>query len=86
MAATESQTLATELLAQLGVEPSALGGDLVVHTPITGDEIARVDRDTAESTDAAITRAASAFAAWQTVPAPRRGGRMQVIVHESEAA
>ena len=82
MAATESQTLATELLAQLGVEPSALGGDLVVHTPITGDEIARVDRDTAESTDAAITRAASAFAAWQTVPAPRRGELVRLLGEE----
>ena len=82
MATTETQTLATELLEQLGVASSTLGGDLVVHTPITGDEIARVARDTPETTDAAIARAAAAFTEWQTVPAPRRGELVRLLGEE----
>ena len=65
---------ATTLLAQLGVDSASVGtGDLVVRTPITGDEIARVERTDAAATDAAIRRATEAFASWRDLPGPHRG-------------
>ena len=82
MATTETQTLATELLGSSASRPRRFGGDLVVHTPITGDEIASVARDTPETTDAAIARAAAAFTEWQTVPAPRRGELVRLLGEE----
>jgi len=82
MGATETQTLATGLLERLGVPAGSLDGDLVVRTPITGDEIGRVTRDTAESADAAIARTVEAFATWQTVPAPARGELVRLLGEE----
>ena len=42
---TVDLTPATDLLERLGVEPARVsGGDLVVRTPITGEEIGRVER------------------------------------------
>ena len=52
------------LLEGLGVDPARIeGGDLVVRTPITGEEIARVGRTDTAATDAAIGRATAAFTA-----------------------
>ncbi|MBM3486723.1 MAG: aldehyde dehydrogenase family protein [Alphaproteobacteria bacterium] len=63
-----------ELLAALGLDPARLRvGDLAVRSPIDGAEIARVATDDARGLDSKIARAAAAFAAWRTVPAPRRG-------------
>jgi aldehyde dehydrogenase (NAD+) len=71
------------LLARLGVEESLdEQGDLVVRTPITGEEIGRVRRDDAASTHAAIGRSAVAFAAWRDVPAPRRGELVRLLSEE----
>lgn len=51
-------TLAIEtrdILQRLGVDPASLeGGTLVVRSPITGDEIARVRETTASEAEAAI--------------------------------
>jgi aldehyde dehydrogenase (NAD+) len=71
------------LLDRLGVDRQLTGsGDLVVRTPITGEEIARVQRDDAAAADAAIARAADAFAAWRDVPAPRRGELVRLLGDE----
>src|SRR3546814_10749923 len=70
-------TLATEtrdILQRLGVDPAlSEGGTLVVRSPITGDEIAKVLETTPGDADALIAEAQSAFSQWRNVPAPRRG-------------
>jgi aldehyde dehydrogenase (NAD+) len=74
---------ALDLLARLGVDASQVtDGDLVVRTPITGEEIGRVARDDESSTDAAIARAVAAFEAWRDVPAPRRGELVRLLGEE----
>src|SRR5687768_3956246 len=49
------------------------GKELVSHNPATGDPIATVIMGTAASYDAVVDKAAQAFQAWQTLPAPKRG-------------
>jgi aldehyde dehydrogenase (NAD+) len=74
---------ATTLLERLGVPPAATrGGDLVVRTPITGEEIARVSRTDEAATDAAIARAADAFVAWRDLPGPHRGELVRLLGQE----
>ncbi|MEV0293451.1 aldehyde dehydrogenase family protein [Nocardia sp. NPDC050710] len=59
------------LLLGLGAEiPEP--GDLPARTPITGGELLTLRADTLDEVDAAIARAATAFQAWRTVPAPGR--------------
>jgi L-aminoadipate-semialdehyde dehydrogenase len=71
------------LLEQLGVDAAQVSeGDLVVRTPITGEEIARVERTDAAATDAAITRAAGAFTAWRDLPGPHRGELVRIFGEE----
>ena len=82
MAATATTT-ASDLLERLGVDSALVtGGDLAVRTPITGEEIARVARTSAEETDAAVARSVAAFAAWRDVPAPRRGELVRLLGEE----
>ena len=57
-------------------------GDLVVRTPITGEEIGRVARTDAAATDAAVDRAVQAFTAWREVPAPGRGELVRLLGEE----
>ena len=72
-----------ELLERLGVDPaSVLDGDLVVRTPITGEEIGRVARTDAAGTDAVVARAVAAFESWRDVPAPRRGELVRLLGEE----
>ena len=59
-----------------------MAGDLVVRTPITGEEIARVARTDAAATDAAIARATDAFAAWRDLPGPHRGELVRLFGEE----
>ncbi len=49
------------------------GKKLVSYNPATGEAIATVVQATAASYDSVVGKAASAFATWQTVPAPKRG-------------
>ena len=73
----------TPLLDRLGVDPARVeGGDLVVRTPITGEEIARVARTDAAETDVAIARAAAAFATWRDLPGPHRGELVRLLGEE----
>src|SRR5262245_60017639 len=81
--ATAVHASASELLGRLGVDAELVSaGDLVVRTPITGEEIARVARTSEADASAAVTRAAVAFAAWRDVPAPRRGELVRLLGEE----
>ena len=83
MTSLTATTSATDLLERLGVDPALVtDGDLVVRTPITGGEIARVGRMSEGETDAAVTRAVMAFEAWRDVPAPRRGELVRLLGEE----
>ncbi len=62
------------------------GGDLAVHSPIDGAEIARVATDTVDSLDGKIARATVAFAQWRDVPAPRRGELIRLLGEELRRA
>ena len=61
------------LLAQLGVDPDALEGDLIARTPIDGGVTGRVPQVTPAQANVAIGEAHQAFLRWRLVPAPRRG-------------
>ncbi|MBV8208909.1 MAG: aldehyde dehydrogenase family protein [Burkholderiaceae bacterium] len=67
------QAEVTRLLGRIGVDPSALRGDLASRTPIDGGITAHVPETTAAQAHEAIELAAAAFARWRLVPAPRRG-------------
>jgi len=62
------------LRERLRIDPrSLIDGDLEIRTPIDGSAIASVQSCDASETAAAVDRAQEAFAAWRSVPAPRRG-------------
>jgi aldehyde dehydrogenase (NAD+) len=78
---------ARTLLANLGVNPSALdGGSLIVRSPITGEVIARLGETAPGDAAEAIAAAQRAFLAWRMVPAPRRGEFVRLIGEELRAA
>src|SRR5688572_14635844 len=84
--ATAVHASATELLERLGVDLATVtDGDLLVRTPITGEEIARVARTSEAQTNDAVARAVSAFGAWREVPAPRRGELVRLLGDELRA-
>lgn len=75
------------LLQRLGVPASAYqGGDLAVRSPLTGEVVAHVPQHTPAQASDAIGRAHTAFAAWRTVPAPRRGELIRLLGEELRAA
>jgi aldehyde dehydrogenase (NAD+) len=83
MATLDTTTSAMDLLERLGVDPALVTeGDLVVRTPITGEEIGRVARTDEAATDAAVARAVRAFEAWRDLPAPRRGELVRLLGEE----
>jgi aldehyde dehydrogenase (NAD+) len=61
------------LLEQLNVDQNCLDGDLVVTSPISGEEIASVKTHSSKEVDAALHRAEIAFHVWRDTPAPQRG-------------
>ena len=78
---TKAETM--RLLERLGLEPASVSdGDLVVRTPITGEEIGRVARTDAAGADAAVARATQAFAAWRDLPGPHRGELVRLLGEE----
>jgi aldehyde dehydrogenase (NAD+) len=67
-------TPAHTLLSQLGVpEARFTGGALAARSPIDGTATGQVHEATAADVQAAVARAHTAFLAWRSVPAPRRG-------------
>ena len=76
-----------ELLARLGVAKDRLsGGDLVVRSPVTGEEIAALKSISAADAGKAIEAADAAFRAWRNVPAPKRGELVRLLGEELRAA
>ncbi|MCW5258227.1 aldehyde dehydrogenase family protein [Verminephrobacter aporrectodeae subsp. tuberculatae] len=76
-----------QLLQRLGVPRAAYtGGDLLVHSPITGEAIGAVPQSTLAEASAAIGRAHAAFLVWRSVPAPRRGELVRLLGEELRAA
>src|SRR5215813_724627 len=83
MATVRTDPTARALLERLDVDGTVLAdGDLVVRTPITGEEIGRIARTSAAETDAAVARAVRAFEAWREVPGPRRGELVRLLGEE----
>ncbi len=85
--ATDIPTALRETLAELGLSPSALAtGSLVVRSPVTGAEIARLREHSPAEADAAIAAAHAAFLHWRLVPAPQRGELVRLLGAELRAA
>jgi aldehyde dehydrogenase (NAD+) len=65
---------AQDAASRCGVDLDALAGDRPVLSPVNGAPLASLRWQGAADVDAAVARAAEAFQAWRTVPAPVRGG------------
>ncbi|MEO1226323.1 MAG: aldehyde dehydrogenase family protein [Pseudomonadota bacterium] len=75
-----------DLLSALGVDQRQItGGPRIVRSPIDGAELAALTDHEPVEVDAAIDRAESAFKAWRTVPAPRRGELVRLFGEELRA-
>jgi aldehyde dehydrogenase (NAD+) len=78
---------ALALLARLAVPDAHLATDgIKAVSPITGELIAHVRTASREDVDAVVGRAARAFEAWRSVPAPRRGELVRLLGEELRAA
>jgi aldehyde dehydrogenase (NAD+) len=77
----------TQILERLGVARDTLaGGDLVVRSPVTGEEIAALKTTSPVQANALIEKADAAFREWRTVPAPKRGELVRLLGEELRAA
>ncbi len=77
---------ALDLLTQLGVPESAYtNGTLPAHTPITGEELARIPATSPEAANQTLTAAHAAFESWRNVPAPKRGELVRLLGEELRA-
>ncbi|MGY1782001.1 L-piperidine-6-carboxylate dehydrogenase [Geodermatophilus sp. SYSU D01036] len=65
--------LAADAAGRCGVDLDAIAGDFPVTSPVNGQRVAALRRDTAADVSAAVERANEAFRTWRTVPAPVRG-------------
>jgi aldehyde dehydrogenase (NAD+) len=71
------------VLEQLGVPSSSYSsGDLLVHSPITGEVIARVQQTTSTQAATDIDAAYRAYLEWRTIPAPKRGELVRLLGEE----
>jgi aldehyde dehydrogenase (NAD+) len=78
---------ALAILSRIGVPDSAFAREgLAAASPITGEIIAHAKVTSADEAKAIIGRAAQAFDAWRTVPAPRRGELVRILAEELRAA
>ena len=76
-----------DILSAAGLSAAELtGGDLPVHSPIDGSEIARLHQTKAADMPAVIERAQAAFKEWRLVPAPRRGELVRLLGEELRAS
>ncbi|MCO5157996.1 MAG: aldehyde dehydrogenase family protein [Aquamicrobium sp.] len=74
------------LLDALGVERAAwTKGTMASHSPVSGEEIARVAVASATDTGRVVDVAHEAFKAWRNVPAPRRGELVRLLGEELRA-
>ncbi|WP_170755426.1 aldehyde dehydrogenase family protein [Ruegeria lacuscaerulensis] len=74
-------------LANLDLTAAELtGGSLAVHSPIDGSLLAEVHETPAGDMETVFANAKTAFKAWRTVPAPRRGELIRLLGEELRAA
>ncbi|WP_315925521.1 aldehyde dehydrogenase family protein [Mesorhizobium sp. SP-1A] len=82
-------TIANEtaaLLEKMGVPNSVLaGGDLAVHSPVTGEKIAALKQVSPADAARAIEEADAAFRKWRLVPGPKRGELVRLLGEELRA-
>jgi aldehyde dehydrogenase (NAD+) len=75
------------ILSRLGTpEPAFARDGLAVSSPITGEIITHVGITGPSDASDSIGRAARAFEAWRSVPAPRRGELVRMLGEELRAA
>ncbi len=75
------------LLERLGVASAAFtGGDLIVRSPVTGEQIGALKSISSAEAEAVIARADAAFKAWRNVPAPKRGELVRLLGEELRAS
>ncbi|TIP94928.1 MAG: aldehyde dehydrogenase family protein [Mesorhizobium sp.] len=71
------------LLAKLGVAEAALsGGDLIVRSPVTSEQMAALKTISPAGAAETIDKAHKAFQAWRLVPAPKRGELVRLLGEE----
>ncbi len=69
-----------EIYNALGLSATDVeGGNLKVHSPIDGAEIANVQMDSAAEAKAKIAKSVAAFKEWRQVTAPRRGELVRIL-------
>jgi aldehyde dehydrogenase (NAD+) len=74
------------LLQSLGIPRNHYsGGSMAVHSPITGEEIAKVPVAGPVEARKAVEAAHQAFLAWRDVPAPKRGELVRLLGEELRA-
>lgn len=74
------------LLRTLGVPDSSWrNGTRPVRSPITGEVVAHVAEAGADDVAHAVDRSVTAFEAWRTLPAPRRGELVRLLGEELRA-
>ena len=74
------------LLQSLGIpRDHYTGGAMAVHSPITGEEIAKVHTATPLEAKQAVEASHKAFLAWREVPAPKRGELVRLLGEELRA-
>ena len=78
--------LASASLARLGVPMPDASGEVACRSPLDGSVLGYLPAASASDCDAALSRAAEAFLAWRTVPAPRRGEFVRLLGEELRAA
>jgi aldehyde dehydrogenase (NAD+) len=78
--------LASASLTRLGIPMPAASGEVACRSPLDGSVLGYLPAASAADCDAALSRAAEAFLAWRTVPAPRRGEFVRLLGEELRAA
>src|SRR5688500_16890769 len=58
------------------------GGSMAVHSPITGEEIAKVHIATPMEAKRIVEASHKAFLTWRDVPAPKRGELVRLLGEE----
>ncbi len=71
------------ILSALNLDPAKLqGGDLIVRSPINGEQLAALKQHKPADVDAMVERAKDAFTTWRAVPAPVRGEFVRLLGEE----
>ncbi|HYO36451.1 MAG TPA: aldehyde dehydrogenase family protein [Geodermatophilus sp.] len=86
--AEELRRLAGDAARRCGVDLDAVAGDHPVTSPVNGQHLLSVRRQTGADVAAAVERAQEAFRQWRTVPAPVRGAlvrRLGELLREHKA-